>query len=315
MKTRSLLLAGAQALLLTGLVGCGDVEPGPAGEGEITAIAAESGPLALDPRVDVLGVEDVFDVLEVTHLGFDAELFLLPIDNGTDNPGAVATIRVDFVDGEAHTEAVDGALDLEAAGKYRVLLRIAPLDDGVSVDIHGAFAGPESGRLKGDDEEPAPTPAEPAPTPAEPAPTPAEPAPTPAEPAPTPADGGWGDGDPYEPIPKDGPGLPSAEPAPTPAEPAPTPARAKDGEPAFDPGVTSAAGAPVSIASREAYEFYVGVVDVLPGDTELVITWDVRQWLRDLLAEPLGIDVEDTAPDPIPGAFVPLGAQFQLIAQ
>lgn len=309
MNARTLMLAGA----LLGLAGCGDVDrDGTAPHPTDPTLITESGPLSLAPRVDVRGVEDVFDVLEVTRLRFDAELFVLPEESNADNTGAVVTLAVDVADGEAVTELVDGDLTLAADGRYRVLLRIAPLDDGISVNVDGAFAAPEPVRGKG---EPAPTPAEPAPTPAEPAPTPAEPAPTPAEPAPTPAEPGWGhSGDDFEPC--DTPGLPSAEPAPTPAEPAPTPARTKEGLPGVDPGDTRDSGAPVSVSSREAYEFYVGVVEILPGDTELVITWDVRPWLRSLLADPLGITVEETDDIPgAPGAFQGLGAQFLLIAQ
>ncbi len=328
------------ALLAAALIGgCGDASIGAAGETTTVTRAGEA--LTLTPHIDVQGIGEVFETVQLDHLDFDAELFVLPTDNKSNHPGAVVSIRVTVEDGEAHTEALDGDLVLEEAGRYRVLLRIDPSEDGVSVNVDGQVIDPQAvarskgtaepapiaadddGEGEGDGEpaptpaEPAPTPAEPAPTPAEPAPTPAEPAPTPAEPAPTPADDPWGDaGEAYEPLPGGGGDAPSSEPAPTPAEPAPTAARGKGGEAGIDPGDSTGSGAAVSVSSRASFEFYVGVVEIETDDRELTITWDVSAWLRDLLAEPLGIAPEAAAEttNGVPGAFHDIAAAFQLIA-
>lgn len=279
-------LAPLALMLCATLVACGD-ETHPDGVADPHPAAGAASALTLTPRIDVQGIGDVFETLHLAHLDFDAELFVLPTDNRNVHPGAVVAIRVNVDDGVASTESLDGDLALEHAGRYRVLLRIDPSEDGVSVKVDGEVVDPgtytrnkaepapiaadDSG--EGDDDEPAPTPAEPAPTP--------------------------------------------AEPAPTPAEPAPTPARAKAGQPGIDPGDTRSAGATVSVSSRASYEFYVGVVEIETDDSELVITWDVSAWLRDLLAEPLGIapEVEEAADPGVPGAFHDIAATFQLIAQ
>lgn len=263
-------LAPIAALLAASLAGCGEVAPPPP-VGDEAAIADEHGALLLAPRIDVQGLDDVFETLALDHLDFDAELFVLPTDNRSAHPGAVVAIRVAVDDGVARTESLDGLLELDAAGRYRVLLRIDPSEDGVSVNVDGAVdESPAVARAKGI-----------------------------AEPAPIAADGG------------------DDEPAPTPAEPAPTPARGKADQPGIDPGATRGSGAPISVSSRASFEFFVGVVEIERGDTELVITWDVRTWLRELLAEPLGIapEAEGDAATGVPGAFADFAAHFQLIAQ
>ena len=162
---------------------------------------------------------------------------------------------------------------------------------------------------------PACTKQEPAPTAAsgkdeEPAPTAArekcEPAPTAAdgndqqeedgdeseacEPAPTATDENDEAGEVYEPAPTaadDSGDAPSAEPAPTAAEPAPTAAREKAtidqlivlGEDEDD--------AELTVSTRQEFEFYAGIVDVSSEDDTLRIRWDVRVWLRTVLAAPL----------------------------
>jgi hypothetical protein len=253
--------------------------------------------LQLTPRIELTGVSDVFDALELTQIAFNAQLFVLPerLDDGL--IGDAVPLRYDFNEGIAQSVAVERDLVLPNPGNYRVLLRVEPADDGVSLNVSGAFGAPEAAaREKG--QEPAPTTAEPAPTTAdgndddEPAPTTAEPAPTTAEPAPTAADGTEGEGEANEPAPTtadsaDSDDSPSSEPAPTTAEPAPTTARNKGDT--FDPGVTEEAGERLFYTSREAFEFYAGVVSVTAESRELVVTWDVRPWLRLVLSEPLGI--------------------------
>ena len=109
------------------------------------------------------------------------------------------------------------------------------------------------------------------------------------------------DGETYEPAPtaaRQGGDTPpaSAEPAPTPAEPAPTPARNKaDAE--FSPGQTEDGGSRLTVTSREEFEFFAGEVEVLRGNTELVVAWDVNSWLRRVMAKPLGLDDVEIGPD------------------
>jgi hypothetical protein len=54
-------------------------------------------------------------------------------------------------------------------------------------------------------------------------------------------------------------------------------------------GIGKPQNEPVYVRSRQAYNFYAGTVDVQRGDTELLVTWDVRTWLRSVLADQLGI--------------------------
>ena len=265
--------------------------------------------LQLTPRIELKGLSDVFDVLELTEVTFNAEMFVLPEHLEDGLLGDAVPLRYDFSDGTAQSIVTERDLVLPNPGTYRVLLRVEPADNGVSLNLAGAYGAPTAvAREKGDEEpapttaEPAPTTAEPAPTTAdnpdeEPAPTTAEPAPTTAEPAPTVADNIDGEGEPVnEPAPTtadnvDGEGMPSSEPAPTTAEPAPTTARNKGDT--FDPGTTQEGGERLFYSSREAFEFYAGVVTVTPESKELVVTWDIRPWLRLVLSEPLGIPTTD----------------------
>lgn len=161
-------------------------------------------------------------------------------------------------------------------------------------------------------DEPAPSPAmpegdEPAPSPAmpegdEPAPSPAmpegdEPAPSPAkpesdEPAPSPAWPSPEHADEPAPSPAYNGDLPSAEGDDRSDEPAPSPARQKN---ELDPFNVSDDAGTLFARSNDAYEFYAGVVVIAADDTELVVTWDARQWLRSVLSDTLGLD---SAPSP-----------------
>ena len=308
MKRALAILVSTSVLAL----GCGDVTVDNGGDSPNAHPAwgktqSSQQALQLTPRIELTGVSDVFDVLELTEISFNAEMFVLPehLDDGL--LGDAVPLRYDFSDGTAESIPTERDLVLPNPGNYRVLLRVEPADNGVSLNVTGAYGAPTAvAREKGDEEpapttaEPAPTTAEPAPTTAdnpdeEPAPTTAEPAPTTAEPAPTTADNidGEGEGEPVnEPAPTtadgaDGEGTPSSEPAPTTAEPAPTTARNKGDT--FDPGATQEGGERLYYSSREAFEFYAGVVTVTAESKELVVTWDVRPWLRLVLSEPLGI--------------------------
>lgn len=188
------------------LIGCGDIVTEPTA---LDSGSLEAKSIYLNPNIEFVMGETVLGAFDVLYIGFDAELFLIPVDGGNI---AMKTIRVSVDNGESHTESVDGALAL-VAGHHRVLLRVTPIDDRASVKIHGTPLVPESN------------------------------------------------------------------------------------------GVVE--NVPIAIELEETYEFYVGTVEVMPDNTELVITWSARVWLLDLLAVPLGLDVEDGNI----GVFIP---QFQL---
>jgi hypothetical protein len=301
-STMHTLLAAALAVAGCASNDAATPATGSPGAAEAAPVERSEAPLNLAPRIELIGLGDVYDALSVTDVHFGADLYLLPEGADADAPGDAVAIEFDLVEGVAVTDAPEGALELAAAGRYRVLVRVRPDDAGTSVEVAGGYQRLQA-RNKVD--EPTPTPAEPTPTPAEPTPTPAEPTPTPASPADDPSSEADA---PAEPTPT------PAEPTPTPAEPTPTPARGK-------PGDTTAAGAEaVYVRSTRAFEFFAGTVDIQPGDSTLVVTWDVRTWFRALLAQPLGISAEEqaaAAPATVgqSGGFFDEAADFRIIAR
>jgi hypothetical protein len=271
--------------------------------------------LTLEPTIEVSGTSDIFAMLDVTRLSFDAELFLIPVEVGDNRTGDAVSVRFDFRKNEETLVVPNRAIRLMDEGAYRVLLRLKRADNGVSVGIDGFVTGSVVERLHKADSEPAPTAAsgkdeEPAPTAAREA---CEPAPTAAdgngeseddqedcEPAPTAADENEEAGDAYEPAPTAADGNdepPSAEPAPTAAEPAPTAAREKATIDEFDLVNENSEDASLSISTRQEFEFYAGIVNVESADSTLVIRWNVRSWLRAVLAAPLGLSQDDIGSD------------------
>ena len=128
---------------------------------------------------------------------------------------------------------------------------------------------------------------EPTPSPAEPTPSPAEPTPSPAEPTPRPA-----------------------EPTPRPAEPS--------GNDEYKAAPAEATEA-LFVTSSRAFEFYAGEVEVGAEARHLYVSWDVRTWLRALLAQPLGLTSSDASlrddmstPSTV---FVDTRAEFELSAR
>ena len=128
---------------------------------------------------------------------------------------------------------------------------------------------------------------EPTPSPAEPTPSPAEPTPSPAEPTPSPA-----------------------EPTPSPAEPS--------GNDEYKAAPAEATEA-LFVTSSRAFEFYAGEVEVGAEARHLYVSWDVRTWLRALLAQPLGLTSSDASlrddmstPSTV---FVDTRAEFELSAR
>jgi hypothetical protein len=275
-------------------------------------VASRGAKLQLDPAIEVSGIGDIFAMLDVTRLSFDAELFLIPVESAGTHTGDAVSVRFEF-DEDLETRVVPSRkIYLSEAGAYRVLLRLARSAEGVSMGIDGVLSNTYARKLHKAVEEPAPTAAsgkdeEPAPTAAstacEPAPTAAdgndeadsEDAEADCEPAPTAADENDEAGRAYEPAPTaaDGNEDPSAEPAPTAAEPAPTAAREKATIDAFEFTDGVEEDASLSISTRQEYEFYAGVVELEANDSALVVHWDVRTWLRSVLAEPLGMSAED----------------------
>ncbi len=318
---KRLLTVLAAVALLQGCDG-GDVSTAPTAPGAETPAegsAPAEGALHLRPRLQLVGIGDVHQALSVSRLAFDAELVVLSDEAGGTNAGDALDVRFSFDRGRASTIFTDDdRLSLARAGRYSLFIRVRPDgDDAASVTVGGALAAPEEPadgpRHKAD--EPAPIPAEPAPIPAEPAPIPADQGGSPAdEPAPIPADQGGSPADEPAPIPAD---QGDEEPAPIPAdegaeEPAPIPARQKaDTE---MPGVGEAAFEPLYVRSSRAFNFYAGTVEVQPGDSELVVTWDVRTWLRSVLADQLGTqpdEVQETQQQP---GFSDVPSDFRLDA-
>ncbi|MEZ4470154.1 MAG: hypothetical protein R3F60_04980 [bacterium] len=289
-----------QALVATliaalALAACGEESDAPArgdGPGALGGNGGQAGATALElrPRLRLVGLGEISDALDVERLSFEAEIFVLPED--LDQAGDAVPVRYVFDEEGDRTELPDRALRLSGPGAYQVLVRIRPDADGVSVAVGGALQAPEDeefverGKAEDLPLEPAPSPSEPAPSPSEPAPSPSEPAPSPSEPAPSPSE--------PAPSPSDAPAwagaaggaLPFAEPAPSPSEGAPDDARGKADAVGFDPGDTEVEGDALFVRSRRSFEFYAGTVEVTPGDRELLVTWDVREWLRAVLSSP-----------------------------
>ncbi|MGK0358992.1 MAG: hypothetical protein ACI9U2_001287 [Bradymonadia bacterium] len=278
--------------IVVAIAACGDVTgdgaDGRLGGGADGPGAMSTQPLqSLSPELRLVGLADVSAAFEVQRLRFDAELFLLPED--LDNVGDAVPIRFLLDEHGEHTDLPERPLRIRP-GAYQVLVRVRPSDDGVSLSVAGEYAAPEDEdiveRGKADDFEPAPSPSEPAPSPSEPAPSPSEPAPSPSEPAPSPSEPAPS---PSEPAPSDSASdLPSAEREPNADG---DDGRRKADEDGLDAGETRSEGDSLFVRSTRSFEFYAGVVDIAEGDAEMIVTWDVRDWLRGVLAEPLGLPV------------------------
>ncbi len=297
MKASRLLLLG---LLVGGLPGCADessTAPSVPGDG-IGASAPEAGrdgALVIQPTLELIGMSDVYDRLVVTSLQFDAEVFLIPTNSDAFAKGDAVHVRYDFNEGYASTLRPEGDLQLLGPGTFRVLVRVRPEAEAPSVEVEGGYRSASLGKT----DDPTPSPADPTPSPADPTPSPADPTPSPAD-EPDGADGS-----------DDAPGMtpPNADPTPSPAEPAG--ARSKT--------ESSAQGETIYVTSERAFEFYAGEVEVGPDAHTLFVSWDVRTWLRALLAQPLGLSSsESSVPehvDPSGSTFVDTRGDFRIIAR
>ncbi|MSP70938.1 MAG: hypothetical protein EXR76_01895 [Myxococcales bacterium] len=257
---------------------------------EVEPTATVVSPVLLAPRLELVGLADVFDDLVVTGVRFDAEIYLLPEGKDPALSGDMVPVHFEFEGGRAKTTSPDGQLKLTAAGNYRVLVRVRGEDGGPSVEIEGGLLrAVDATRAKAETpeaEEPTPSPAQPLPSTDEPTPSPAEPTPSPAEPTPSPA-----------------------EPTPSTDEPTPSPARGKPGD--------EDTRELVSVRSSRVFEFHAGQVAVSAASENLVVTWDVRTWLRALLATPLGRPASDPAalPSPDQPGFSAETDDFRVIAR
>jgi hypothetical protein len=305
-------------LILALAVACGEIDDantGPAGQAGSGAFGTQTHTRAVElaPEVQLIGLGDIYNALEITHLSFDAELFLLP--EGDEQPASVS-VRYVLDDDGALTHVLAHPLTVTSSGRYQLLVRIRPnVDDGISVRVSGAvdaLLDPEAlfDREKDTAGEPEPTlaeptdedgAAEPEPTLAEPEPTLADPNPA-EEPEPTLAEPGPDE----EPEPTLAEPSPADEPEPTLAQPAPEAGAPSADEPLAD-GARAKNEATVAdqdardtvfVRSSNAYEFYAGTVEVSDDASALVVTWDVRRWLRNMLAAPLGLEI---SAEPNPG--------------
>ena len=285
------------------LVGCGESDERSSTAGDtanrkppINAYATENA-LTVEPVLEIAGVQDVFNLLDVTRLAFDAEIYVLPLDSGQYFGGDAVGVTFELDETGSSRVVTERALRLADIGAYRVLLRLKRRSDGISLDLSGLVSG---ALLESIEMEPAPTAArdkeEPAPTAAREncgddemgAQPGSEESDEACEPAPTAADDGDGDES----------GSMEFEPAPTAArngsdesmqEPAPTAARNNKATiESIDSSTNGAAN--LSVASRRDFEFYAGIVVLAKDDQELLIRWNIQRWLRSVLAEPFGLD-------------------------
>lgn len=279
---RGLLLC-ATLSLFAGATGC--EAPGDGAYAGSTGLegGAESAEkiLYLSPEVHLIGLGDIFEGLDLQLLSFDAEIYLLPLRGG--QPADSAIVRYTLNAGQAHTEKLTGDLAAFGPGQYQVLVRINSSDEqSPSVQVQAELSAQED-RAKGrlpSQSEPAPIPALPLPgDQQEPAPIPAKPSPAdnPAEPAPIPA--------------RSSPADCPMEPAPIPAEPAPIPAREEASAPSTRKKADGEQEATqqLSVRSMDTYEFFAGNVEIFSDDQTLEVTWDVRHWLRAMLAQTLDL--------------------------
>ncbi|MFN3202248.1 MAG: hypothetical protein ACE366_27840 [Bradymonadia bacterium] len=300
-RTHVGVLAGA----LMALTACGEGLHDDAGlsgaEAAPTHDSAADG-LHITPHVELLGLEDIYADFELTHLDFTARLFLLPADGSA--AGVSAELDVAFENGHVYTTLNTEQLVLAQGGTYDVLLGIYPASSRASVVIGGKVDLPAQdvpgldarGKAEeGDDFDEMPN---------------LEPVPMPARnPADDPGEASSGND---EPVPMPARNPESSDPH---SEPVPMPARNRgkgdlpeEHESSHNevgiPGEyeVSGAGEPVFVQSRRIFEFRVGRIALTDDTRELWVTWDVSEWLSNLIADAFGEPTEDsTSNDPNDG--------------
>ncbi len=70
---------------------------------------------------------------------------------------------------------------------------------------------------------------------------------------------------------------------------------------------------PFQLHSINSFEFYAGVVEIHRDSRELLVTWDVRSWLREVVVDELNLSNEEAPREPV--GFRPVAAEFSLIAR
>ncbi|MBU1899495.1 hypothetical protein KKB55_17270 [Myxococcota bacterium] len=309
------------------------IEAAPLAEPAPETVAVDE--LSLRPRLEPIGLSRVDERLTLTALDFNAEIFLLPeaLDDGPRSDAVGLSFH--YEEGQAVTSSAR-ALRVSEAGRFQVLVRVRPGPDGYSVRLTGHLdheegaltaleergeAGPiaardkwEAGPIAARDED--------------------EAGPIAARDEDEAGPIAARDEDEAGPIAardEDEAGPIAArdedEAGPIAArdedEAGPIAARDKGeaGPIAARDEDPSALGLlrpdrlsllPLSVDSEEAFEFYAGVVDVGEDAQELLVTWDVRFWIRTLLADV--VDLDTRAPLTQAG-FQDMPSEFRLIAR
>jgi hypothetical protein len=296
-----------------------------ASDGTGDDLATRSDQITLAPRVVLLGLNEIDETIRLNELAFEAEIFVLPDDRaGTDGMGDVASVAYEYVRGRSLTSLLGEGVVLPGEGTYHVSVQIRAMADEPTVQVSGEYTEQVEQDLGGGGTDRAPyTPgsgdqgqssdSEPTPEPMdgegdEPTPEPMdgegdEPTPEPMEPTPEPMDG---EGDEPTPEPMDeGEGdEPTPEPmdegaAETGGEGAATGGADRDAEGTFADEVMTRIqpdpGDPIQVDSFREFTFYAGTVEVRRDSTDLIVTWDVRGWLRALLAQALGLQVSEAS--------------------
>ncbi|MBU1431618.1 hypothetical protein KKF91_13830 [Myxococcota bacterium] len=287
------------------------IEAAPLAEPAPETVAVDE--LSLRPRLEPIGLSRVDERLTLTALDFNAEIFLLPeaLDDGPRSDAVGLSFH--YEEGQAVTSSAR-ALRVSEAGRFQVLVRVRPGPDGYSVRLTGHLDH-EEGALTALEER--------------------------GEAGPIAARDKWEAG-PIAARDEDEAGPIAArdedEAGPIAArdedEAGPIAARDEDEAgpiAARDKGEAGPIAArdedpsalgllrpdrlsllPLSVDSEEAFEFYAGVVDVGEDAQELLVTWDVRFWIRTLLADV--VDLDTRAPLTQAG-FQDMPSEFRLIAR
>lgn len=252
-----------------------------ASDGTGDDLATRSDQITLAPRVVLLGLNEIDETIRLNELAFEAEIFVLPDDRaGTDGMGDVASVAYEYVRGRSLTSLLGEGVVLPGEGTYHVSVQIRAMADEPTVQVSGEYTEQVEQDLGGGGTDRAPY---------------------------TPGSGDQGQSSDSEPTPEpmDGEGdEPTPEPmdegaAETGGEGAATGGADRDAEGTFADEVMTRIqpdpGDPIQVDSFREFTFYAGTVEVRRDSTDLIVTWDVRGWLRALLAQALGLQVSEAS--------------------